>query len=78
MTRSVHEIELITISELMGIMRMGRARARRFVKTLPPEAIMRSGKGPGGRILIHGWAIQRALGEKRCPGCGQPWPIEMK
>lgn len=79
MTRSAHDIELLTIREVMGIMRMGLHRARRFVKTLPPEAIIRSGRGAnGGRILVHGWALHRALGAKRCPSCGQEWPLEMK
>lgn len=74
---SVHDIELLTKREIMGLMRMGPVRATRLIKSLPPNAVIRSGRG--NRFLVNSWALHRYLGmDTACPGCGRAWPKQEK
>lgn len=73
---SIHDVELVSKREIMGIFRMGLRRASALIKGLPSQAVLRSGHG--GRILVHSWALQRHLKMDKCPGCGRPWPEQEK
>lgn len=72
-----NDVELLTVFEIMGILRMGRRRAYALVKTLPENAVIRSGRG--NRILVHAWALYPYLNLAKgpCPACGQPWPKDV-
>jgi len=75
--RSVLDVELLTVPEVAGILRMSTSRAYKFVHTLPEGAIVRSGYGSGAanrRLLIHAWSLGHILNLSSCPGCGQTWP----
>ena len=77
--RSVLDVELLTIREVAGILRMNGERARKFVHTLPTGALVRAGHGGGCtatnlRILVHAWALGAILNLSACPGCGREWP----
>jgi len=75
--RSVLDVELLTIPEVAGILRMSTKLAYQFVRTLPEGAVIRSGYGRGRsnkRLLIHAWSLGRLLNLAHCPGCGQDWP----
>ena len=69
---NIHDVELLSRKEIMGILRMGPRGARRLIKTLPPNAVLRSGRG--GRLLVHSWALAKHLKMDNCPGCGRAWP----
>ena len=72
---NIHDVELLTLREVRAIMRMGLRRVHSFIKTLPPNSVLRS--GPRRRILVHSWALHRYLqASTNCPGCGRPWPEE--
>ena len=74
-TVNIHDVELLTIREVRAIMRMGIRRVHSFIKTLPPDAVLRGVKGQ--RTLVHSWALHRYLQASiNCPGCGRPWPEE--
>ena len=71
--RSVLDVELLTIREVAGILRMSTKLAYKFVHTLPVGATIPSGSGVGNRILIHAWALGCILNLEKCPGCGHDW-----
>lgn len=72
--RPINDVELLTILEIRGILRVSRRRAYALVKTLPENAVIRSGRG--NRILVHAWALGKWLKMEKCPGCDRPWPKE--
>ena len=75
--RSVLDVELLTIKEVAGILRMSTKTAYLFVRTLPEGAVVQIGYGAGcvrnNRLLIHAWALGRILNLATCPGCGRNW-----
>ena len=76
--RSVLDVELLTVPEVAGILRMSTRRAYDFVHSLPVGAVVREGYGCGvvtnKRLLIHAWALGHILNLATCPGCGREWP----
>ena len=77
--RSVLDVELLTVREVAGILRMNTKRAYQVIHSLPEGAIVRSGYGSGAaapnqRILVHAWALGPILNLEKCPGCGRDWP----
>jgi hypothetical protein len=79
--RSVLDVELLTVAEVAGILRMSTSKTYKFIRTLPEGAVVRSGHGSGNwkhrdnrRLLIHAWALGQLLNLQSCPGCGQDWP----
>lgn len=74
--RSILDVELLTVREIAGILRMSTKRTYRFIRSLPPGAVIREKGAPNNRLLIHAWALGHFLNLPRCPGCGQDWPTE--
>ena len=77
--RSVLDVELLTVREVAGILRMSVKKTYGFVHSLPTGAIVRCGYGsgasaPNNRILVHAWALGAILNLHSCPGCGRDWP----
>jgi hypothetical protein len=76
--RSILDVELLTVREVAGLLRMSTDRAYKFIHSLPEGSIVRacygSGAVPNLRILVHAWALARILNLEKCPGCGRNWP----
>ena len=77
--RSVLDVELLTVREVAGLLRISIIKAYKFIHSLPEGAIVRVGYGSGAsapnlRILVHAWALGALLNLEKCPGCGQDWP----
>lgn len=69
----IRNIELMTVRDVQGLLKLSYLGAIRLIRKLPPNAIVRSSSGRGRRILIHSWALAKILGFDSCPGCGRPW-----
>lgn len=67
------DVELLTLREVMGLMRLSYRGVLKLVKRLPPEAVLRR-KGRGRMFVVHSWALAKELQMEKCPGCGRAWP----
>jgi hypothetical protein len=72
-------VELLTVREVAGILRIAVPKAYIVIHNLHPAAIVRVGRGDGElagneKILVHAWALGHLLNLEKCPGCGQGWP----
>jgi hypothetical protein len=67
------DIELLTLREVMGLMRLSYRGVLNMIKHLPEGAVIRR-KGRGNGFLVHAWALAKPLQMERCPGCGREWP----
>ena len=72
--RSVLDVELLTVREIAGVLRMSTKRAYRFIRALPSGAVIREKNAPNNRILVQAWDLGHYLQLQPCPGCGREWP----
>ena len=70
----INNIELMTVRDIQGLLKLSYQGVIRLLKTLPEQGILRSRSGRGRRYLVHSWALARYLQLESCPGCGRPWP----